>query len=232
MTRRQKRAGGVKLDVKRWLSYTAAGASLLATAQTAEADIVTVFVNERLDGTNASVDDDIYVGDMSTPATIFFEHSALSGGEGLATFNILDATTASVLGIQSGSYIYVQNVAQGAALSQLTSFVQLNGPSADIAYRSLAGSEFLAPGLGLIGFRFDIGSGFQYGWARVIMEGAPVNIFTVDEYAYATNSSDQVFAGVSAVPEPGSLGMLALGAVGLAAVRKRRKALANGSLQA
>ena len=79
--------------------------------------------------------------------------------------------------------------------------------------------QWLDQGTGFIGFRFNAGSGLQYGWIRVTMDGSPDNTFTVVDYAWA-DPGDMVAAGQ--VPEPGSLGLLALGGVGLVAWRKHR----------
>ena len=90
-------------------------------------------------------------------------------------------------------------------------------------------------GVGYIGFKFNNGSGDQYGWVRIRMEGG-LNInqnFKLIDYAWG-DVGDRIRAGqISSdemvpqesndiVPEEGSLGGLALGAAGLLAWRKRR----------
>jgi hypothetical protein len=80
-------------------------------------------------------------------------------------------------------------------------------------------------GTGYAAFRFNSGSGLQYGWIRVTMAGPPLNGFLVTGYAYA-DPGEPIRAGQRSsnemVPEEGSLGWLALGAVGLFAWRKSR----------
>jgi MYXO-CTERM domain-containing protein len=85
-------------------------------------------------------------------------------------------------------------------------------------------------GIGFVGFRFNNGSGNQYGWARVHMDGPSSNFsFTVIDYAWA-DPGEPIKAGqtssstTAAEPEEGSMGLLALGAAGLARWRNRRKA--------
>ena len=67
-----------------------------------------------------------------------------------------------------------------------------------------------------LGVRFDIGSGYQYGWIGVEMDGAT---YELDAFAwgYETEVGVSVPAGA---PEPGTLALLAIGAGAL--LRRRR----------
>ena len=75
----------------------------------------------------------------------------------------------------------------------------------------------LAAGEAFIGVKFSTN---RFGWIRVNMGGAPLNSFTIVDFAFA-GPNEPITAGQ--VPEPGSLGLLALGAGGLATWRRRRK---------
>ena len=90
------------------------------------------------------------------------------------------------------------------------------------AYSGFPNSQWVGAGLmGFIGFKFDAGNGTQYGWARVRMDSGPsANTYTLIDYAFA-DPGENIATGQ--VPEPGSLGLLALGGAGLLAWRKRRK---------
>ena len=57
---------------------------------------------------------------------------------------------------------------------------------------------------------------------RVTMDGGPSHTLTVQEYAYADAGESIQVGQIDAIPEPCSLGLLALGAIGLAAQRRRR----------
>jgi MYXO-CTERM domain-containing protein len=88
------------------------------------------------------------------------------------------------------------------------------------------------PGIGFIGFRFNNGAGVQYGWARIKISGVSHYDFVLLDYAYA-DPGERLTAGQTLentssdeqAPDQGSLGGLALGAVGLLAWRKSRKSL-------
>ncbi len=92
--------------------------------------------------------------------------------------------------------------------------------------------QFDGKGLGFIGFKFNNGGGDQYGWARIEMQnGLNRNQnFKLLDYAYG-DVGDSIAAGQKSghamVTGEGSLGLLALGAVGLLAWRKSRSQAAQ-----
>jgi hypothetical protein len=74
-----------------------------------------------------------------------------------------------------------------------------------------------------LGLYFEIpGDGFHFGWARLNMTGDKSATATLVDWAYETIPDTPIIAG--AVPEPSSLslGFLALGAVGVAALVRSR----------
>jgi hypothetical protein len=113
-----------------------------------------------------------------------------------------------------------------------------------IGYSQRPRGKFRHPGAGFIGFTFDSGSGPQYGWARIKTSGEPDYRFILHDYAWAdpgeSIQTGQKRSGASAsesikidqkgsspqmaeVPECGSLGLLALGTVGLQTWRQTRR---------
>jgi len=83
------------------------------------------------------------------------------------------------------------------------------------------GGSFLNTTGKYIGVRFNIGTNKHYGWIQVDVDGTsePTNA-CIKGYAYNDEANEAIFAGQT-VPEAGSLALLALGAAGLAAWRKK-----------
>ena len=124
------------------------------------------------------------------------------------------------LGSAAGIFRYPFNLPAGASIAA-GPFAAFNANY--FASLAIGGgfthSHFLSPGTGFIGFRFNGGPGIEYGWARVTMNGAPGNGFTVVDYAWG-DVGTAITAGQ--IPEPASLGLLAVGAAGLLIWRRSR----------
>ena len=76
---------------------------------------------------------------------------------------------------------------------------------------------------GYLGMKFDDGAGtVNYGWAEITLDQAGQNQ-TIELHAYAYETETDTAIKTGAIPEPSTLGILALGAVGLAAWRRRQK---------
>ena len=112
----------------------------------------------------------------------------------------------------------------------------------DYSYTDSYGSTTVYPGLlvgdfinrdtpGFLGLQFDRSGATHYGWARVRVftdtsdATAPKLSMQLIDYAYEDIADRSIAAGATGnVPEPGSLGLLASGIIGLAAWRKRKAA--------
>jgi hypothetical protein len=69
-----------------------------------------------------------------------------------------------------------------------------------------------------IGLSFPIAGNTHYGWVRVAVNNA-LRTFVVKDWAY--ESSPGVGVTIAAIPEAGTLGVLAAGAAGVALLRRR-----------
>jgi hypothetical protein len=159
-------------------------------------------------------------------ASLEFVHGLSTYRKGAAFVGVHGATVQSIRGesaqaakLHPGDYI---------SRGQFTS-----GGLIFLAFHSATSNPWGRRAQGFVGFKFDVGKGVQYGWARVRMNGAPVNAMKIIDYAWA-DPGESITAGqidannrhADLAPASGSLGLLALGATGLRAWRETRGGLA------
>lgn len=206
-------------DQKRWITYTAAGIAA-AAAGTDEADAAIV-----------------YSGILNIPVLNSFEVLSTSLGgifAGLSHQTVFSSVfqggayaigapgAGQVAGFGFGGYFYAYNLNSGVPLS--LPFFVAQGAVATMAFTANSvASEFLNPGIGFLGFRFDFGNGPQFAWARVDMAGRTLNDFVLVDFAYGTPGQALNVGQTEVIPEPSSLGLLAIGAAGLLATRAARR---------
>lgn len=78
---------------------------------------------------------------------------------------------------------------------------------------------------GYVGFEFLSNGQTHFGWAHAyvsVSRGSGVTA-TISEFAYDTVANQSILAGqTTATPEPGTLGLLAFGSLGLGFWRRRK----------
>lgn len=218
----------------RWTAYAAAGtAAALGAGGAAEADIFySGVVNIGLTDTTPTNGDFEFVGlgTLQGGTNLIFTpaHAFVTGAQsGIAaifrgTLGTQQFGPGSAVGFSNNGFNYVSKLAYGQNISTL-GFLGAGYRQTMAWFSGYTNSQFLQPGEGYVGFRFDVGNGTQYGWMKVNMDGQPLNTWTIVEYAYAS-PGQAIFAGqTAAIPEAGSMGLLALGGVGLMMWRKRRE---------
>ena len=212
----------------RWLAYTTAGAaSAFAAANSAEGSIhYSGPINQIFKACKASDFQLDRQGDF-----IRLRHSSFlvcsSSDNGNIFFNVAGIAGASIAGFYDDCrYVSASNLQRGQLISSRP-FLPAGPFSARLAaYDFLCPGQFLG-GIGFIGFKFNNGSGDQYGWVRIRVKrgtGYPTYNFQLLDYAYG-DVGDTIGAGQKSghdKPELESLGGLALGALGLLTWRKSR----------
>lgn len=217
-----RRKASARIANSRWVAYATAGAaSAVVGANTAEADIHYTSVNQSFAvAAGASATATFFFTGAAGFAVRDFVHSTAVNGHASFFISGGNGGTAAFVGYALGSLsVYASRLALGANIAGRPNFVTNGGYFAYLARHTTG--QFTTPGDGYVGIKFNIGSGVQYGWVHFNMGGGPRNNFTLVDYAYA-DPGTSITAGQKAVPEPGSLALLAVGGAGLLAWRKRR----------
>jgi hypothetical protein len=231
MKPRKLRPKRIAIANSRWTAYAAAGAATaLAGIHSAEAEIhYSGLINAKFAGFAVKTFELIPGEDLQFRHNINY-YSTYSKDGGSAFFAIFPS--AFVAGFYTCAFnsnvASVSNLERNAVVSERP-FVPGGGLMATHSGFSCGGGnrgQFSSDGIGFIGFKFNAGSGDQYGWARVEMFDLGRNKFRLIDYAYG-DPGDRVRAGQKFgghAPNLESLGGLAIGAAGLFAWRKRRSA--------
>ena len=240
---RQSRRQTAKVSHSRWIAYATAGAATALTAShSAEAGIHYQVVNEKFQpnsnkGRWFQLDQP---GD-----SIYFKHVSCC----LAAFDITGIAAGAFRGLPgtskySDAFVsklsFGESIAAGHFTHAHPNPTALHGILAYDIY-----GQWTSPGMGFVGFRFHNDAGMQYGWVRVRISVPPHDGiggwgFKVLDFAYA-DPGEPITAGQGIprgsegdqdisddqLPGEGSLGGLALGAVGVLAWRKSRSRTAS-----
>ena len=212
-----KKTVETKVNAKRLAAYSVAGvAALTSGTNTAEAEITVVESGVVVDG-----DNETFTGELTGGASF----TLFQDQPGSVYFDVLGDLDAKGLAGAGAGAIYGYNLASGVNLSTVN--FESNRFGANIASEG-GDSPFTIGESGFLGFSFDVGSGVQFGWAEITRQPGDVNPFTIERFAFGDADEAVSVGQTTAVPEPSSLGLLALGAVGVLSTRRRKKtALAN-----
>jgi hypothetical protein len=217
----------------RWLAYATAGAASAFTCTSSEASIHYSGRIAELFFSSCTRSVQSARFQLDQPGDSFrLRHTpgiscAVSYG-GFGHFGVTGLADAGFAGFYCPNFSqfgFVSKLNRGQLISSRTFLARNSGLFAGLSDTNCP--EFEYGDLGFIGFKFNNGSGDQYGWVRIKMGSRyPIdNDFWLVDYAYA-DPGEPIKAGQTSsndvVPIEGSLSGLALGAAGLLAWRKRR----------
>jgi hypothetical protein len=216
---------------KRWLGYAAAagaaGVGMLATAQAAHADIIYTPANTSigccsittsLDLNHDGIVDFMFVG--YTITTTFVALNRLSVGRYQPGNGVLSVGGVPGAPLNKGHVIGPGGKFIGGA-TLASGFSSFYGHPRTFRSR---GPWVGADGK-YLGLEFMIGGQIHYGWAQLDVNfydpalSPSINAYLTG-YAYDTVANQALTAGQA--PEPGTLGLLALGSLGLGFWRRRK----------
>jgi PEP-CTERM motif len=209
---------------KSWLGYAAAagatGVGMLATAQLAPADIIYTPANISLQTFGPTF------LDVNNDGIVDFRFfGTITGGTGPRGFYSTRLLRASAYGLNG----FKGPLNRGAVIGAADSFAKSGGMATSQRLHLFSGAGTLtyrqgpwADVLGYLGLEFQIDGQTHFGWAEldVNFESGDGSILG---YAYDTVAEQSLEAGqTSSTPEPGTLGLLALGSLGLGFWRRRK----------
>lgn len=202
-------------SAKTRLAYSlAAGAAAGVAASHADAQVVYSGVQDigiaQFSSQNLNLDGDAY-------NDILLENYIFGGGNYQGLY--VNFFPGKVVGFNAGLN-YASALNEGDLIDSSTT---AGGPfAASMAYgANNPNAEFNNVDGAFIGLEFPINGTSHFGWVRVSIDNA-AGKFVVNDWAYNSVPGEGLLAGQ--VPEPTTLGLLAAGAVGVAALRRRKKA--------
>lgn len=205
--------------------FAAAFAAALAAPSSADADIIYSgnfgLINLPIPASSAlglylDVDGMAYAVGAGLPGADINFFNTLVGANQLSFFGNLGGNSNRAV-LSAGG---VAKLGSGSTVSVADSF----GVQSLLATHqpgSTSNGNWAGGGTGFVGFSFKVGANTHYGWARLNINAGTLD-GTVVDFAYDNTANAPIRTG--AIPEPTSIALLALGAVGVIEIRRRSRA--------
>jgi hypothetical protein len=242
MKPRNRQSRSLNVSSSRWMAYAVAGlATASGSAISAEGAIhYSGLINFKF---QKELGFQTHSFPLSQGAVLVGFREADGGGDSSATFEIKGAAVSNAFREYSSSLRVANALPRGSVISQGYFVAFRSGVTVGrLQDYSCSFPGWVEPGTYYIGFRFDGGAGKQYGWVRIKWAGCNGDKkYIVKDYAWG-DPGDKIKTGQKQLHEDdsqaaksdeaapladsqGSLGLLALGAVGLQAWRKSRRSV-------
>jgi hypothetical protein len=217
---------------KRWMGYAAAagaaGAGLLASTQPARADIIYTPADIQLDGSDGRVSLASIAFDNGRDYDVFFvnrghiTYCSWCVGKGESFGDAQASVISSGRALNAGPLLkgfQIGPTGSSPRYATLMGWLSRRVRTSFGTRQSIASDGLWAGEAGYLGVKFALDGQIHYGW--IAAEGSGTT-FDILGWAYNTIPNAPIDAGQGATPEPGTLGLLALGSLGLGLWRRRK----------
>jgi hypothetical protein len=205
---------------KKLATYSLMGAAALCVTGVAKANSITYVSNVNQLVTQPG-SYSIYLPN-SASLTIYSDTGTVDGSVGTDPTNEV-----SFVGVNTQAVTYADEASAFNLGDTISTSAKLDASGKLVAYdlttNNPDGYFSNTGGANYLGFVFAGTGGPQAGWAQIATTAnASGSSFEVLDYAYENDPNVSINAGQTVTPEPSTISLLALGASGLVAVRRRR----------